>query len=173
MMMRMIEAGGMDVLTDNIRKADDDNPKGYYEFERVKQIKEDASWLDDAKGKAVKMISALLVHLPRSHRYKVIFMRRKMEEILASQQEMLRRRGKPADASGDAKMAALYEKHLKQTEAWMEDEPNVDFIYVDYNQMMTNPVEHVARVTAFLHHHALDADAMATVTDPALYRQQR
>lgn len=173
MMMRMLEAGGMPLLTDNIRKADDDNPKGYYEFERVKQIKEDSTWLDEARGKAVKMISALLVHLPRSHHYKVIFMRRKMDEILASQQKMLDRRGKPADPSGDAKMAALYEKHLKQTEAWMERESNLSFLYVNYNQMMANPAEHVSRVSAFLGNDSLDTGAMVAVIDPALYRQQR
>ena len=32
MMMKMLEAGGMQVLTDNIRTPDEDNPKGYYEF---------------------------------------------------------------------------------------------------------------------------------------------
>ena len=104
MMMRMLEAGGMAVMTDHIRKADDDNPKGYYEYERVKSIKTDTTWLNEAEGKAVKMISALLTHLPPSHSYQVIFMRRKMEEVLASQQEMLRRRGKTTDPSGDGRM---------------------------------------------------------------------
>jgi hypothetical protein len=172
MMMRMLAAGGMEALTDEIRQADEDNPKGYFELERVKQIKEDASWLPDARGKVVKMISALLVHLPRTQTYKIVFMRRKMEEILASQQEMLRRRGKRADPSEDAKMAALYEKHLKQTDAWMTAEPNVAFIYVDYNRMLTNPGEEAARVGAFLDN-GLDTGAMAAAVDRALYRQQR
>jgi hypothetical protein len=70
MMMKMLEAGGMEALTDNIRKADIDNPKGYYEFERVKQIKEDQAWLDDAKGRAVKMVSMLLLDLPEGYNYK-------------------------------------------------------------------------------------------------------
>jgi hypothetical protein len=172
MMMKMLAAGRVSVLTDELRKADEDNPKGYFEFERVKQIKEDAGWLDDARGKAVKMISALLIQLPRTHAYRVIFMRRNMAEILASQQEMLRRRGKPADPSGDARMAALYEKHLQQADAWMRGEPNLEFIYIDYNQLMADPAPHIRRVKDFLGG-ALDIDAMTQVADRSLYRQQR
>jgi hypothetical protein len=172
MMMRMLDAGGMEALTDEIRKADEDNPKGYYEFERVKQIKEDTGWLPDAQGKVVKMISALLVHLPRTHTYRVIFMRRRMEEILASQQEMLRRRGKPADPSGDGHMERLYEKHLQQTGEWMTREPNLEFIYVEYNRIVTHPAEEVGRVNTFLGN-GLDTAAMLSVVDRSLYRQQR
>jgi len=172
MMMRMLAAGGMATVTDEIRSADEDNPAGYYEFERVKQLKEDASWLPDARGKVVKIVSALLVHLPRDHAYQLVFMRRKMSEILDSQQAMLRRRGKPADPSADGKMSALYEKHLQQTDDWMRREPNVRFIYVDYNDMLANPAEEVARVNAFLGN-TLDAAAMLEVVDRGLYRQQR
>ena len=85
MMMMMLQTGGMAVLTDSIRQADDDNPRGYYEFECVKEIEHDKEWLPLAQGKAVKMISVLLRHLPDEYQYEVIFMRRKMEEILASQ----------------------------------------------------------------------------------------
>jgi len=81
MMMKMLEAGGLPVLTDEIRTADADNPRGYYEFERVKQIETDNAWLPEARGKAVKMIAALLKHLPPDYRYRVIFMQRKMEEL--------------------------------------------------------------------------------------------
>jgi hypothetical protein len=172
MMMRMLEAGGMSVLTDNLRAADEDNPRGYYEFERVKSIKDDRSWLVEARGKVVKMVSALLVHLPRDHRYRVVFMRRRMDEILASQQEMLRRRDRPVDAAADGRMAALYERHLKQTEEWIAGEPNVDVIYVDYNRLMADPATHVERVNEFLGSD-LDVAAMVQVADRSLYRQRR
>jgi hypothetical protein len=172
MMMRMLAAGGMDILTDEIRKADEDNPAGYYELERVKQLKEDRSWLPDARGRAVKIISALLVNLPPDYTYRVIFMRRNMNEILDSQQEMLRRRGKAADPSADGKMAALYEKHLGQTDEWMRRQPNLTFIYVNYNRMLANPAGEVARVTAFLGD-TLDPAAMIRVVDRSLYRRKR
>src|SRR5258705_7795512 len=124
MMMKMLTAGGLELLTDNIRAADEDNPKGYFEFERVKQIENDKAWLVDARGRVVKLISALLKHLPPSYNYKVIFMRRSMPEILASQRQMLIRRGEPADDVADDKMAAMFEKHVAQVEAWPAGQPN-------------------------------------------------
>ena len=87
MMMQILESGGMKVITDNIRKADEDNPHGYYEYERVKKIKDDTGWLKETRGKAFKMISLLLYDLPSNENYKVIFMKRKMSEILASQRD--------------------------------------------------------------------------------------
>ena len=113
MMMRMLEAGGMEPVTDDLRTADEDNPKGYYEFERVKDLERDQAWLEDARGRFVKVISMLLRHLPSGHRYKIIFMRRKMEEILASQRQMLVRRGEWPDRVSDARMAEMFAKHLR------------------------------------------------------------
>ena len=107
MMMKMLEAGGMPVLTDSWRSADEDNPKGYYEFERVKQIKTDQAWLPQAQGKVVKMISELLQYLPPIYCYRVIFMRRKLEETLASQRQMLQRRGEPAPVVSDESLAGI------------------------------------------------------------------
>src|SRR5262245_30589474 len=93
MMMKMLEAGGLDPVTDNIRTADEDNPKGYYELEKVMELKNDKSWVPDAKGKVIKVISALLQDLPGDHAYRVVFMQRNMHEVLASQRQMLIRRG--------------------------------------------------------------------------------
>ena len=120
MLMKMLEAGGMQVLTDSIREADKDNPKGYYEFEKVKQIDHDQSWLEDAEGKVVKMVSQLLQHLPPDYSYKVVFMRRRMDEILASQHKMLIRRGEPSEKISDEQMAALFRKHLKRLKTWLD-----------------------------------------------------
>ena len=122
MMMMMLQVGGMSVLTDNIRQADDDNPRGYYELERVKEIEHDKGWLPLAEGKVVKMVSVLLRHLPDDHDYKVIFMRRKMGEILASQRRMLIRRGEDPDAVSDEKIAEVSRKHLQQVEKWLSEQ---------------------------------------------------
>ena len=172
MMMKMLEAGGVQALTDNIRTADEDNPKGYYEFEKVKQIEHDQSWLPDARGKAVKMISALLKHLPPNYTYKVIFIRRKMEEILASQNQMLVRRKEAADAVSDAKMAELFRMHLQQVTTWIAKQPNFDVIYVSYNEILASPVEQASKINQFLDH-ALDTESMVGVIDQALYRQRQ
>lgn len=171
MMMKMLEAGGLPVLTDQIRTADEDNPKGYYEFERVKQIEHDKGWLPDAHGKAVKMIAALLRHLPEDHAYKVVFMRRDIEEVLASQQQMLIRRGEPTDAVPDDRMAELFRRHVVRVEAWMAQQPNVDVVFVEYCSVLDEPLEQADRVNDFLDG-ALDVDRMARVVDPSLYRQR-
>jgi hypothetical protein len=172
MMMKMLEAGGLEPLTDNIRAADEDNPKGYFEFERVKQIETDKAWLEDARGRVVKLISALLKHLPPSNHYKVIFMRRAMPEILASQRQMLIRRGEPADAVPDDKMAAMFEKHVAQVESWLASQPNIETIYVSYNEVMKAARPHAELVNEFLGG-TLNVDAMVGVADAALYRQRR
>ncbi len=128
-------------ITDSLRVADADNPKGYYEFERVKQLdKGDTAWVPDARGKVVKVISALLKYLPADEQYKVIFIRRNMSEILASQRKMLVNRGEDPDKMDDAQMAMLFEKHVQQVEAWMKDQPNFDVLYVHYSDILSDPV---------------------------------
>jgi hypothetical protein len=171
MMMKMLEAGGMQLLTDNLRAADADNPQGYYEFERVKQIARDQLWLPDARGKTVKIISALLKHLPPDYRYKVIFMRRKIEEILASQRQMLIRRGETTNTVSDERMADLFRRHLLQLTTWLKRQPNMAIMYVEYSEIMTDPAEQAKMVNEFLDS-ALEVEAMASVVDPSLYRQR-
>jgi len=114
MMMRMLDKGGLPVLADSIRVADEDNPRGYYEFEPVKKTAEDASWLEDAEGRVVKMVYRLLYDLPSNRRYRVIFMRRHMDEILASQKKMLVRKGMADNVPPDEEIAALFNSQLTQ-----------------------------------------------------------
>jgi hypothetical protein len=171
MMMRMLEAGGMDILTDEIRTADDDNPKGYYEFERVKQLEHDTGWLPDAQGKAVKVITALLQHLPAGYRYKVIFMRRHMDEILASQRQMLVNRGEPTDRVDDERLASMFRRHVAQTEAWLAEQSHLETLYVHYSAVLADPAAQAARVNEFLDQR-LDEREMVQAVDRRLYRQR-
>lgn len=172
MMMKMLEAGGIPPLTDKIREADKDNPKGYYEFERVKKLdKGDTAWLSEARGKVVKVISALLRHLPTDYEYRIVFMRREMPEILASQRKMLVHRGENADDMDDEKMASLFEKHLQSTIRWIESQPNVRVLYVHYSDMLSDPIPQIKRINEFLDDR-FDEAAMAQVIDPALYRNR-
>jgi hypothetical protein len=172
MMMRMLEAGGMELLADHRRGADDDNPAGYFELERVKQIEHDQLWLEDARGKAVKMVSVLLKHLPADYSYTIIFMRRNLEEVLASQRQMLLRRGEPADRAGDAQMMELFGKHLRNIEHWLGQQPNMHTLHVNYNELVWNPAPFSQKLRDFLGGW-LDARRMAAVVDTALYRQRR
>jgi hypothetical protein len=171
MMMAMLDAGGLAVLTDGIRTADEDNPRGYYEFERVKQIEHDLAWLPEARGKVVKMIAALLKHLPPDHDYRIIFMRRSIDEVLSSQRQMLIRRGEPTDTVPDQQMAALFERHLQRVESWISEQPNIEVLYVDHGRVLADPVGQAERIGRFLGG-GLDLDAMTRVVDPSLYRQR-
>lgn len=172
MMMKMLEAGGILPLTDKIREADTDNPKGYYEFERVKKLdKGDVAWLPDAEGKTVKVISALLKHLPADYEYRIIFMRRDMEEILASQRKMLVRRGENADDVDEVTMAKLFKKHLNQVEGWLAQQPNVQTLFLHYSDILADPVPSIAKLNTFLGD-KLDIKAAAQMVDPNLYRNR-
>ena len=171
MMMKILEAGGLEVLTDGLRTADEDNPKGYYEFERVKKLKEDKEWLDAAKGKVVKIISALLKDLPDAYQYNIVFMRRRMKEILASQKKMLVRRGEPTDRTNDEKMTEVFESHLKQVEDWLNKKQNMNVIYVTYHEVLENPENNIKQVNEFLGH-ILDEDKMMKAIDDRLYRNR-
>jgi hypothetical protein len=173
MMMKMLEAGGVPIVQDHIRVPNEDNPKGYYEFERVKKLPEgDTEWLDEAAGKVVKIITQLVMHLPDSHSYRVLVMRRSIPEILASQAKMLERRGEEGGQVSDEQMTVLFEKHLQQVYAWMDQQPNLEYMDVSYNDALANPLPTIERVQAFLGCE-LDGAAMAQVVDPDLYRNRR
>jgi hypothetical protein len=172
MMMKILEAGGLKILTDNTRSADNSNPNGYYEFERVKALKTgDFDWLPQAQGKVVKVISALLEFLPGQYSYKVIFMRREMDEVLSSQRQMMKRDGKLDDAGNDGKLSMLYGDHLDGIKKWLGDQPNIATLYVSYNQTLENPETELQHVNQFLGGN-LSLRSMLAVVDPRLYRER-
>jgi len=172
MMMKMLEAGGLGILTDNLREADANNPKGYYEFERVKQMKDgDFAWLPEAVGKVVKIVTGLITYLPSDYKYKIIFMKRDLEEVLSSQKKMLGRLGKEDDNIPDDKMGKVYEEHLKQVKGWLVRQPNIEMLYVNYNTMVADPMESLQKVNEFLGGN-MDVKVMAGVVDKELYRER-
>lgn len=172
MMMKMLEAGGLPVLSDFERTADADNPQGYYEFERVKALdKGDVKWVEQAHGRVVKVISALLEHLPPGHVYQVIFMHRRIEEVLASQQKMMERRGELDTRVSDVEMQEIFGKHVARTTSWLEKQPNFSVLDVNYNEMLVDPEPHVEAINRFLGG-TLDQAAMLDVVNPGLYRNR-
>ena len=114
----------------------------------------------------------LLRHLPGEYRYKVIFSRRKIEEILASQRQMLIRRGEPTDKVSDAEMSSMFARHLERVENWIAEQPHVDVVYVSYNDLVADPSAHVEKINEFLGG-TLDVDQMMRVIDTSLYRQRK
>ena len=173
MMMNMLTAVDLEIVSDRLRTADEDNPKGYFEDERVKDLEKSAnrSWLRDCRGKVIKIISFLLKDLPAENRYKVIFMRRDLNEVMASQNKMLRRRGEPVDESSDQKMIDLYKSHLQKVDFSLKSRPNIEYVDIEYREAVANPREQAERVTQFLELD-LDVDRMVLAVDPALYRNR-
>jgi hypothetical protein len=174
MMMKMLQAGGMPLFADDIRKPDEDNPIGYYELEEVKSLlmDEDKAWLAGARGKAVKIVSSLLPGLPNGYFYKVIFMRRHLDEVILSQNKMLRRRGEPVDESGNERMRDMLEKHLVRTKLWLDGQLNFAVVNVPYSAVIADPQGQARRVRHFLGGE-LDVEKMASAMDPNLYRNRR
>ena len=173
MMMKMLEAGGQPILTDNLREADVNNPNGYYEFERVKQLPEgDYGWALDAKGKVVKIVTGLIMHLPSDYNFKVVFMQRAMKEVLSSQKKMLGRLGREDDKVEDEKMKKIYQEHLKQVNAWIAKQPNIEVLYVNYNTMIGDPLDSLKKVNEFLGG-GMDVNVMAGVVNRELYRERK
>jgi hypothetical protein len=173
MMMKMLQAGGIEPVVDNIRAADDDNPQGYFELERVKRLdKGDTAWVAEAQGKAVKVISQLLKYLPDEYEYKVIFMRRAMPEILASQKKMLVNRGEDPNKVDDEEIAVLFEKHLRNVMTWLDTQPTVSTLYIHSSETLADPQTQAKIVNEFLGG-GLDVEGMTAVVDPTLYRNRQ
>jgi len=171
MMMKMLEQGGLQVVTDSLRTADDDNPNGYYEFETVKQMPSgQVAWLDGAQGKVVKVISALLEYLPAKYHYKVIFMERAIGEVLASQKKMLANRQEETGVS-DEEMQEQFQKHVAAAKYWLARQPNLSVLYVDYNKMLAAPDPLCQTIADFLDM-GLDVEKMRAVPNERLYRNR-
>ena len=173
MMMRMLESGGLEVVSDNIREQDEDNPRGYFELERVKDLDKggDKSWLGEARGKAIKVISSLLKDLPGEFDYKIIFMRRHLDEVLASQERMLERRSETNKTSDEA-MKASYQKHLKDVAFFFRYRKNFDVLDIQYDKVIQDPAGHAREVNDFLGGR-LDVSAMAAAVEKRLYRNRK
>jgi hypothetical protein len=173
MAMQMLEAGGLLIATDGIRTPGEDNPEGYYEYERVKELDKglDQSWLREFRGKAIKIISFLLKDLPATNNYKVVFMRRNIHEVLASQAKMLVSRGE-ANKTSDEKMLELYRDHLWKVDYLMKHRPCFELLNVEYKDVIENPRREAERLREFLGNH-VDVDKMAAAVDESLYRNRR
>ena len=172
MAMKMLEAGGLATIVDNVRTADIDNPKGYYEDERVKDLAEmeDTSWVRAARGKVIKVVSSLLNYLPANNAYKVVFMRRNLHEVLASQAKMLERRDE-ASHTEDEDLLAMYEAHLDKVQFQLRFRKNFETLYVNYADVVSDPLNQ-ARLMAEFVGGGLDVEKMAAAVDGSLYRNR-
>jgi len=172
MAMKMIEAAGFEIVQDGIRTADTDNPKGYYELEQVKDLDKPGSktWLRAHRGKAVKVISFLLRDLPYDNDYRIVFMHRNIEEVLASQQKMLTRRGETSESTDD-RMAEVYQDHLIKVKNLIKARDNFECLELHYTDVLADGAAQARKMAEFLGVPE-KADAMAAQVDQALYRNR-
>jgi len=170
-MMQMLAAGGMPVLSDGERKADPDNPKGYLEWERIKQLPKDSSIIGEAEGKVVKVISQLLLSLPAGHEYRVIFMQRPLPEVMKSQEEMLRRRGTYDSTADTSPIEQAFQRHLIEVNKWLAGQPNVEVMRVHYHRVLREAKTVADELVKFLGV-PLDVASMVQQVDASLYRNR-
>ena len=171
LMMQMLDAGGLPVLSDGERKADTDNPKGYLEWERIKQLPKDPSLMAEAEGKVVKVISQLILSLPAGHQYRVVFMQRPLPEVLKSQDEMLRRRGNADSITDTSAIEEAFQRHLIEVNKWLAGQANVKVLRVHYHRVLREPKAVAEEAAAFLQV-PLDIEAMVRQVDGSLYRNR-
>ena len=170
LMMRMLNVGGIPALCDEHRTPDADNPNGYYEFESVKSIQNYSDWIDRAVGHSVKMVYNLLEHLPKDREYRVVFMRRQIDEIIQSQRAMLLRNGIETEIP-DEEIKELFERVLRQFYSWLPAQTHLKLINVSYNELLSRPASTIAQINRHLGY-SLDTEAMAQVIDHSLYRNR-
>jgi tetratricopeptide (TPR) repeat protein len=176
LMMQMLEAGGLTILTDHERAADLDNPKGYYEWEPLKQIGKTPELLDEdgLDRRGIKCVSMLLAQLPLRHNYKVIFMTRPIEEIVASQRQMIDRLGTRGASLAREDLTRGLDAHREETLAWLKRAPHMQFIEINYVALTKDPSPQIERVVEFVGREQLpNEEAMAGVIDPSLHRQRQ
>jgi hypothetical protein len=172
MMMKMLDAVSFSTVADGVRAADEDNPKGYFEDERVKNLHkmEDKRWVRNARGKVIKIISYFLKDLPDENFYKVIFMRRNLQEVLASQNKMLERRGEKSETP-DERMIEIYKDHLWRVNYLLTHRSNYEVVYIDYQAVIEDSRAQAARIRGFLDLD-LNVEKMAAAVDGTLYRNR-
>lgn len=175
MLMQMLEKVEMPIVCDHFRTPDEDNPKGYLELERVKELDktEDKGWLKQHRGEVIKIISFLLQDLPMNLNYKVIFMRRHLNEVLRSQNKMLERMGNSGPDVSDEKMKDNYKMHLRKVYYRLRHTPNFQALFVDYTNVIEDPIREAGRIRQFLGGDDMDLVKMASVVDPNLYRNRK
>ncbi len=171
LMMQMLAAGGMPILSDGQRQPDADNPRGYYEWERIKLMPRQPGCIDEAEGKALKVISQLLFALPAGREYRIIFMQRPLAEVVASQAEMIRRRGTTGAGLAPAALIAGLGAHLNQVNAWLRDKADISVHRVEHHDVLREPLRVSESIQQFLAC-SLDVIAMSQQIDTSLYRQR-
>ncbi len=170
LVMNMLHQGGEQIVSDENRRADIDNPKGYFELDRVKQLDRDrdSTWVFQCKGKVLKVVSPLLCYLPLEQSYKIVFVHRSLPEIMESQLKMVRRLCPEKDKKNDIYLEKAFQKHLKDVEMWILQN-NIDTLHLKFNEIIEDSFRCAKMISTFLGK-KLDHEKMLAVVDKELYR---
>jgi hypothetical protein len=170
LVMQMLVAGGVSALTDERRPSDTNNPRGYWEYEAVKSIAKENGWMHLAKGKAIKIIAPLISFVPNTMEYDILFVRRDLSEVIASQARMLGRDGKQLHEQHDIAMAM--KQLLENSIQYAETQPNMRVAVLEHQQLILHPAVAIEQIQALLDS-PLDKRAMIEAVDPTLYRNRK
>jgi len=171
LMMQMLEKGGMDILTDGHRKPDENNTRGYFEVEKVKTLQKDNSWLNEAEGKAVKIIVQLLPFVSPDFDYSVIYMIRPVEEILRSQTRIISNLYKEKKTLAPEILEKTFAKQVRRVQQWMEAHPRIQTLYIFYPEVLHHPLNQARTIQQFLGLE-LDVKSMASAVDASMWHQK-
>jgi hypothetical protein len=169
LMMQILQSLNVELFTDQKRTADSSNPKGYFEHELVKTLEHDASWLYEAKGKALKIVSPLLIYLPLNINFKIIFMIRNYDEIIQSQKKMLNEDEKEDSLTKSEMLKKIFDKDIKQAKNWIKKNPDCEALYISYKKLIEHPDSEIKKIAEFLEIHTELKNAISVV-DKNLYR---
>ncbi len=175
LLMQMLEAGGLPIQTDGIRQADPNNPLGFFEWEPIKRVPQEPELLDEPglEGKGIKIISALLPHLPPPHRYRVLFMMRPIAEVAQSQIRMLERGGESPEIEREALERQLL-AHRHSCLQYIDRAPNFEVLRVPFRRLFEDAPQVVGEIEKFIGSEQLPlAERMLSVIDSRLYREKQ
>ena len=175
MMMQILKNGGISLLVDDIRQADSNNKKGYFEYEKVKSIKRDKTWFKEAEDKAIKIVSIHLTELPDEFNYKIIFMERDMHEIISSQNKMIKNLGNTAATfqNNSKILSQIFTKQIENIKSSISSKNNIEIIYINYNETIKSPENNCIKIKNFLNDENIDLSKMIDSIDNNLYREKK
>lgn len=169
LMMQILTAAEIPLLTDGNRDADDSNPRGYFEFDPVKNLAADQSWVSSACGKGVKIILQLLPHLPGEVGLDVIMMDRPISEVVASQNTMLKRMGLESKADPQV-LASVFERQRQEAIEFLERRQRTRWIEISHPKLLSDTLSEIGRIRDFLKIDPSREPAMLNCVEPSLHR---
>jgi hypothetical protein len=169
MLMQMLENGGYPVSSDNKRKPDEHNPKGYYELEGgkiINKLMNNSFPFEKYKASFIKITAYGLKFLPEGN-YTIIYSERNIEEILNSMEKMadIKDHNRQETKEIFLKLNTMIKDNIQQRS-------DCKVLFVNYNDMIHKPDKEIEKIITFIGEKNADKKAMIHTIDTNLYRQR-